>query len=393
MSRERVLILTLACVQFTHVMDFMIIMPLGPQLMRLLQIDPQQFGAIVSAYTISAGVSGFFAAFFIDNFDRKRSLIICYLCFLLGTLACGLAPGFGWLLSARIITGAFGGVLGTLVLSIVGDSVPLGKRSAAMGIIMAAFSAASVFGVPAGLFLSDIYDWHAPFFFLLAIGSTVWFMVFLFVPSIKMHMSTARSPGLSALSYLPGNRNALLALLFMILVILGQFSVIPYIAAYMVSNVGFAEGELAYIYLLGGAATILTSPLLGRLSDRQGNARMYTLLALISIAPLYWITHLEGAGMTLALTVNTLLFIFISGRMIPSMTIITSAIKPQNRGSFMSINTSVRMLAAGLSSYVAGVIVVQDASGRLLNYEWVGYLAIATTLLSIIIGQKIKSAY
>ena len=187
------------------------------------------------------------------------------------------------------------------------------------------------------------------------------------------------------------DRNALLSLVFMAMLIIGQFSVIPYIAAYMVTNVGFTEGELAYIYLLGGAATILTSPLIGRLSDKMGNSFMYTLLAAISIIPLYWITHLEGAGMILALFINTLLFIFISGRMIPSMTIITSAIQPQNRGSFMSISTSVRMLAAGFSSYIAGVIVVQDASGKLLNYEWVGYLAIATTLISIVIGRRIIS--
>ncbi len=204
MSRERILILTLACVQFTHVMDFMIIMPLGPQLMRVLQINPQQFGAIVSAYTLSAGVSGFFAAFFIDNFDRRKSLLVCYTFFMAGTLACGLAPGFGWLLAARIITGSFGGVLGTLVLSIIGDSVPLGRRSAAMGIVMAAFSAASVFGVPAGLFLSDMYDWHAPFFFLVVVGGFVWALVIFFVPSIKVEQAglgsrDMQTPGLENL--------------------------------------------------------------------------------------------------------------------------------------------------------------------------------------------------
>jgi predicted MFS family arabinose efflux permease len=165
-KKEKILLFILASIQFTSIMDFMIMMPLGPQLMRIFQINPQEFGFLVSAYTFAAGFSSFIGVFWIDNFDRKKALMNMYLGFLLGTLACALSPTYTILVLSRILTGLFGGLLMALVFSIIGDVIEEKRRGTAMGYVSTSFSLASVLGVPFGLFIASFWNWHAPFFFL-----------------------------------------------------------------------------------------------------------------------------------------------------------------------------------------------------------------------------------
>ncbi|WP_375438196.1 MFS transporter [uncultured Hymenobacter sp.] len=139
MKNEKLLLALLAAVQFTNILDFVIMMPLGPQLMPALGIVPRQFGLVISAYTFSAGATGLAAAF-LDRFNRKTALLALYLGFGLGTVACALAPTYHWLVAARALTGAFGGVLGSLVLAIVGDAVPESRRGQAIGLGSPLFS-------------------------------------------------------------------------------------------------------------------------------------------------------------------------------------------------------------------------------------------------------------
>ena len=394
--QEKFLLFVLAAVQFTHIMDFMIVMPLGPQLMRLFSIEPHQFSAVVSAYTFSAGLFGFAGAFFLDRFDRRTALLWLSVGFATGTLLCALAPNYELLLIARAATGAFGGILGALVLAIVGDVFPLERRASAMGIVMAAFSVASVFGVPFGLYLASAFSWHAPFLFLGGVGALLIGAIVVWVPSLRGHLvggevAAQRKNPLRVVTNVAGSPNQLRALLFMLLLMMGQFTIIPLLATYMVRNVGFSEAQLTLIYLCGGALTIFTSPLIGRWADRTGHRRVFTVFMLINLVPLLLVTHLPPTHVALVLTITTLFFVCGGGRMIPAMSMITATVLPQNRGSFMSINASVQQLSAGLAAYVAGLIVTERADGSLLHYDVVGYLAVACTLAAIWAGRRLRT--
>lgn len=392
--KETILLLTLALIQFTHVMDFMIIMPLGNQLMKLFQIGPQQFGFIVSAYTITAGIVGFTGAFFVDNFDRKKILTVCYTGFLVGTLACAFAPNYEFMLLARILTGAFGGLLSTIILSIVGDAIPFERRASAMGVVTAGFSLASVFGVPFGNFLATTYSWHAPFFFIAGFGVIVNLFIFRFVPLMSDHIQDkSRRPDLiGVIKRLGKNMNQRRALLLMSLLMLSQFSIIPFIAAYMEKNVGFSQLQVTYIYLFGGLCTVFTSPLIGRLADKIGKQKVYAIFASLAVIPLFLITNLSPWPIWAVLIVTSFFFIVISGRVVPAMAMITSTAIPQNRGSFMSFNSSVQQLSAGIAAFISGAIVTENSAGQLVNYNIVGYLAIAACLVSIWAAFRIVSA-
>lgn len=373
-------------------MDFMIIMPLGDMLMKVFQITPQQFSLIVSSYTFTAGIFGFIAAFFIDRFDRRSALLFLNAGFVLGTLACALAPSYLLLLIARSLTGAFGGVLGALLLSVVADVVPEERRGQGMGIVMAAFSAASVAGVPFGYFLAQKFTWHAPFLLLAALGLAISWAIYKYIPSLRAHMvEKAERPGIKkVLTNAVSLPNQQLALVFMMMMMLGQFSIIPFIAPYMIRNVGFEGDQITYIYLVGGALTIFTSPLVGKLADKYGKKLVFTISASLGLIPIFLITHMPPVPVMSALVVTGLFFVLAGGRMIPAMAMITSSVKPQNRGSFMSINSSVQQLSSGLASIIAGVIVI-DNGGALARYNYVGYFAIVITIICIFLGQRIKS--
>lgn len=389
-KKEKLLLYTLATIQFTAIMDFMIVMPLGPQLMRLFDINPSQFGVIVSSYTFAAGFTGLVGAFFIDRFDRKTALLFNYIGFSIGTILCALAPTYEWLVAARIVTGLFGGVMGALVMSIVGDVVPEFRRATAMGIVMASFSVASIFGVPFGLFLANWAGWHMPFYFLGFMGLIVSGIIYKIVPSVNSHLTRERPSPIQVLKNVFGSTPQVRALMFMFVLVLGQFSIIPYISPYLVANVGFPESDLTYMYLLGGCATIFTSPFIGRMADKYGKPKIFTIMALLSIIPLITTTHMPHAPVWVVLTFSTLFFVFISGRMVPSMALITSTVPPQHRGSFMSINSSAMQLGSGVASFLSGLVIAKAPTGEILNYSYVGYGAVAFTLLAIFLALRIK---
>lgn len=366
-------------------------MPLGPQLERIWDISPKEFGILVSAYTFSAGIVGLLGSFFMDRFDRKHSLILLYTGFLIGTAACALSNSYEMLLLARCVTGAFGGLLGANVLSIVGDLTPIEKRSETMGIIMAAFSAASVFGVPFGLFLANQFGWQTPFMFLAIIGLPILLLNVLMVPSVNEHLSNDPERPMKILKDMFSDGNQLFAHLFIVLLMLGQFSVITFIAPYMVSNVGFSESQLMFIYLAGGTCTFFSSPLFGRYADRFGQLRFFIAVTLLSLIPIWVITHLTAMALPAILVITSIMFILISGRIIPAMTMITSSVKSGRRGGFMSANAAIQQIGAGTASFLAGSIVMKNASGTYDNYELVGYMAIAASLVAILVATRLKA--
>lgn len=393
LSKESLLLLILASIQFAHIIDFMIIMPLGPQMMRVFTITPTQFSWLVSSYEIAAGIMGLLGAFMIDRFDRKTALITLFIGFTIGTFLCAVAPSFEFLLATRCITGAFGGVLGAVVLAVVGDAFEPSKRSGAMGTVMAAFSAASVFGVPFGLAIATYFNWRAPFIFLGVLSILVLLGIYFYVPNMRGHFEGAvkgqNSPKV-VFGNVIKNKNQQKALLFMVLLMFGQFTIIPFISMTMVSNVGFSEAQLTLIYLLGGGATIFTSPAIGRLADRKGNLPVYIVFALLNLIPLYIITNLGHTPIYYVLMVTTIFFVFSGGRMIPAMSMITSSVLPQNRGSFMSMNSAVQQLAAAISASVGGAIIIENTNGTIGNYEYVGYIALFCSVLAILISRTLK---
>lgn len=391
-TKERLLLLTLAAINFTNIMDFMIMMPLGPQLMRIFNINTQQFGLVVSSYTFSAGFSGFCTAFFIDKFDRKRFLQVLYAGFLIGTLLCGLANTYELLMIARIFTGLFGGVLGAVILAIVGDVIPFNRRGQAMGFVMAAFSIASVLGVPFGLRIANQFGWNSPFLLLAFLALPVQFFIFKFVPNLSTHTQAGKQVQvLQVIKNITSSPNQRKAITLMMVVMFGHFSIIPFLSPYMVSNVGFTEGQLEQIYFFGGLSTIIASPLIGKLADRIGKLKVFTIFVCISIIPVLFITNMPRVDIWITLIATSVFFAVSSGRFIPAQAMVTATVEPQNRGSFMSIVSSMQQLSAGLAAYIAGLVVIKQTNGEMLHYNWVGLMSIAAAVITLFLVRRITA--
>jgi len=387
---ERSLLLLLAAVQFTHIMDFMIMMPLGPQLMRELAITPGQFSSLVAAYTISSGVVGLFAAPFIDRFDRRHVLLVVYAGFLIGTLNCALANSTATLMTARILSGAFGGVSAATVLAIVSDVVPAQRRAAGIGIIMTAFSAAAALGVPFGLKLAQHFNWEAPFFMLAAIAGGMWLVAFFGVPSVRGHLAHHLGGRAQAFLDLLRDANAGRALLFMATLVLGHFIIIPLLSTYLVANVGLPEKYLFLVYLVGGVLSVFTGPRVGRLADRFGRLRVLSILVAVASVVTLAIANTGPLPVAGVLTLAGMFFVFASGRFVPGQAIVSLAVPPSRRGAFMSLSGCSRDLASGLASSVSGWIVVTSPEGRLQNYHWLGWIAVSAGLVALWLAYRVR---
>lgn len=389
--QEKILLFMLAFIQSSHIIDFMIMMPLGPQLMRIFQITPREFGVLVSVYTFAAGTSGIFAAFFMDKFDRKHSLLFFYVGFCLGTIACGLSPNYYFLLAARTLTGAFGGVLGSLVMSIVGDAISPQRRGSAMGIVMTSFSISSIMGVPFSLYLANRFDWHAPFLLLGVVSFILTFVIIYFIPSVRKHLDepSGQKPLALVLSVLQGSSTRT-ALMFMFVLMLGHFSIIPFLSPTLVANAKLTESQLPLIYFVGGCCSIVFSPIVGWLSDQYGRFRILWISVLSSFVPVLLITHLGPTPIALILFYIAIFFICGSGRFAPAMAMVTSTVTPQRRGTFMSLNSCVQNFSAALGSYIAGMIVAQGANGEILNYNIVGYFSVILSFLALVLARRVK---
>lgn len=392
MKQEKALLWTLAAINFIHIVDFMILMPLGPQLMRLFDISPSEFGFLVSSYTFSAGASSFFGAFFLDRFDRKRILIWVFVGFTVGTLGCALSLNYPILLIARVVSGIFGGLTSALILAIIGDVVPDERRGRAMGLVMSAFSFASVMGVPLGLFLASLSDWHTPFYILSVLSMVSLGTIAKFIPSITGHLNREknRPHPFIVVSRVTSNPNQMRAITLSIMMMLGQFMIIPFLSPYNVANVGFTELQLTYVYMAGGAFTMFTSPWVGKLADKHGKLQIFTIFMLLNLIPIAIITHLGVTPVALVLVVTTFFFVTSNGRYVPAAALVTGTAQPENRGSFLSFNSAVQQLAAGFASLVAGIIIGENELGQLTNFNHVGYLAIFFSLLCIPLAWRIK---
>ncbi|OQW46875.1 MAG: sugar transporter [Proteobacteria bacterium SG_bin7] len=391
--QEKILLATFATINFCHILDFVIMMPLGPQLMRSLNLDPHQFGLLVSIYTFSAGVSGLVFSIFVDRYDRKNLLLLFFLGFTIGTFGCGLAQSYQVLLLARALTGTFGGVLGSLVMSATGDAINPERRGTAMGVIMGSFSVASVFGIPFGLYLANKNSWNTPFLVLAVLSCVIAIAAKISLPSMKEHLKGPRHHENNIFfpfKHILGSKNQLIAIAFIFSVIFGQFALIPFLSPSFVANAGLNESDLPLIYLIGGIVSFFSSPFFGKLADKFGKPKIFYVGATLSLVPVWIITHLDSSPTWMILTISSSFFMCMGGRMVPAMAILSSAAPLGSRGSFMSVSTSIQQMAAAASSYISGIIVVKNASGNLINYPYVGYITIAFTFLAMTIVGKIR---
>ena len=389
---ERNLLLLLAAVQFTQIMDFMIMMPLGPQLMRELGINAQQFGNLISSFAITAGIVGLAAAPFTDRFDRRKLLLICYAGFALATLACGLSTNAAALLWARAICGAFGGISGATIMAIVADVIPSERRARGMGIIMTAFSAAAALGVPLGLKLAQTWKWEAPFLVVAGIATLVWLGLFRSLPPVRGHLTGGRITSGKDFLELLANRNAWLGLALMMAMVFGHFTIIPFLSPYLVGNVGLPETSLFMIYLSGGLVTIFTGPFVGRLADRHGRFRVEVFLVAGACTIILILTNARPMPLWPTLILAGVFFAFTSGRFVPGQAVISLAVPSARRGAYMSLVACSRDLASGLTAWLGGQIVSQSPDGSLLHFNRLGWLAIGMSLASLWIFRSLKSA-
>ena len=394
-KRERWLLLTLASIQFTSVLDFMIMMPLGPQLTELFGISAGEFGFLVSAYTFAAGLSGLLAATYIDRFGRKRMMLTLYPLFGVAALACSFAPTFAWLMLARVASGFFGGVLMALSQTIVAEVIPFERRGRAMGVVMTSFSVATVAGVPLSLFLASHFNWHAPFLAIALMVSVCALGAAKTLPSLKGHL-VAHPSGDSAPNMLANLRlvlvdpNHLRAYAMSSSMVFAGFAVIPYITLYLQGNAGFKPEQIPYVYLTGGVCTLISARFIGHWSDRAGKAYAFRRLALLMPLPLLAMTLSADLPMVGVLLVSSVLFVVMSGRMIPGMALIGASADPRRRGSFMTLNSAVQSLAMGLAALVGGQILGRDGNGHLTHYWMAALLGGGASLLSFVLASKLR---
>jgi predicted MFS family arabinose efflux permease len=379
------LVALLAFVQFTIILDFMIMSPLGAIIMPALNITATQFGVAVSAYAFSAGISGILAAGFADRFDRKRLLLFFYVGFILGTALCALAPNYHLLLLGRIVTGLFGGVIGSVVLAIITDLFPLQLRGRVMGFVQTAFAASQVLGIPAGLFLSNHWNWHVAFGALVGLSIVGIAAVLLVMKPVDGHLRLKQDK--TAFRHLiatVGQPRYTLAFAVTTLLATGGFMMMPFGSAFTVHNLGIDIAHLPTIYLISGLFSIFTGPLVGRASDTFGKFPTFVFGSAVSVVMVLIYTHLGRVSLTTVIVVNVLMFVGIFSRMIPSQALISAIPEPSQRGSFSAISASLQQLSGGLGSVLAAAIIAQNADGSLRHFDWLGYIVVGTSMASLI---------
>ncbi len=364
----------------------MVLSPLGAFLITDWHIRPSQFGLVVSVYAWSAGVSGLISAGFADKFDRKKFLLFFYAGFLTGTVLCAIAPDYSFLLFARIITGIFGGVIGSISFAIISDLFKWEVRGRVMGFVQMAFAASQVLGLPVGLLLADRFGWHSPFWMIAGVGFVVGMVIVLYMKPIKEHLkirSDQRHPFHHLIKTISQSQY-LRAFMAMTLLATGGFMLMPFGSTFSNLNLGIQLSQLWILYGITGAFTIIFGPIIGKMSDRIGKYKIFVFGSVISSVIVLIYTHLGITPMWIIIILSVLLFVGITSRMITSSALMTAVPEPQDRGAFMSINASVQQIAGGIASWIAGLIVIQSKNGPLQHYDWLGYVVIGTMSITVV---------
>jgi predicted MFS family arabinose efflux permease len=374
----------LAFLQFTVILDFMILSPLGAVLLPQLHVATSQFGLLVSVYAFSASASGLLTAGFADKFDRKKLLLFFYVGFIVGTGLCGVATSYHFLLATRIITGLFGGVIGSIGMAIAADLFPLEMRGRVMGVMQTAFAASQILGLPLGLYLSNAWGWHAPFLMIAAIGAAVGLVIVFGLKPIDAHLKIRNDRNafehlfktVSQPVYLRGFAAT-------VLLATGGFMLMPFGSAFTVNNLGISLKSLPMIYLVTGISSIFAGPLLGRLSDAVGKFPVFAAGSILTMIIVTIYCHLGLTPLWGVMLVNVLLFLGISARMVSASALLSAVPEAKDRGAFMSVNSSLQQFAGAVAAGIAGLVVVQTSTGRLEHYDMLGFIVVGAILVTI----------
>ncbi|MDO1448183.1 MFS transporter [Rhodocytophaga aerolata] len=385
-TRYQVFIIAiLAILQFTVILDFMVLSPLGAMLMEELHIIPSQFGLVVSAYAFSAGASGLLAAGFADRFDRKKLLVFFYTGFVLGTLLCGIANSYQFLLVARVVTGLFGGVIGSIGYAIIADLFAVQVRGRVMGFVQAAFAASQILGIPIGLLLANQFGWHATFLMIVGVSIVVGILIIGYMKPITAHLNSqsATNP-FGHLAHTLSQPTYILAFATTTLLATGGFMLMPFGSAFAIYNLGVSMQELPVIYAVTGVFSIVFGPIIGKLSDKIGKYPMFVIGSLIAMVFIAIYNNLGVTPLWLIILLNVITFIGVSSRMISGTALMTAIPKLPDRGAFMSVNSSVQQISGGIGSAVAGLIVIQESTKPILHYDILGYVVIVAMVITVV---------
>ncbi|MBH5385750.1 MFS transporter [Bradyrhizobium diversitatis] len=390
---QALLIALLTFTQFTIILDFIIMSPLGAILMPSLGITAGQFGIAVSAYAFSAGLSGILAAGFADRFDRKRLLLFFYVGFTLGTALCAAAQTYHVLLLGRIVTGLFGGVIGAVVLAIVTDLFPLHLRGRVMGFLQTAFAASQVLGIPAGLFLANHWNWHVCFAAIVVVSIAAIAIIALVMEPVDAHLKLKQDKNpFHHLIATIGQPRYTLAFAVTTLLATGGYMLMPFSSAFTVHNLGIDITHLPTIYLVSGLFSIVTGPLVGRASDAFGKYPTFVFGCAMTVVMVLIYTHLGHVSLATAILVNVLMFVGIFSRMIPSQALMSAIPDASQRGSFSAVSASLQQLSGGLGSVLAGAIIAQAPDGSLIHFDRIGYVVVATTIVTLVMMYFVQKA-
>jgi predicted MFS family arabinose efflux permease len=385
------IIALLAVLQFTVVLDFMVLSPLGAQLMTVLHLTTSQFGLAVSGYAFSAGLSGLLAAGFADKFDRKKMLIFFYTGFIAGTFLCGIATDYYFLLAARIITGFFGGVISSICYAIISDLFELKVRGRVMGFVQMAFATSQVMGIPVGLYFANKVGWHAPFLLITSVSLIEFIGIVIYMKPIDGHLNivSVRNPFRHLLRAV-SKPDYLQAFIFSTLLVTGGYMIMPFGSAFSVNNLGIPMAQLPILYFVTGIFSMVAGPFLGRLSDIIGKFRVFTLGTILTTVIILYYTNLGPTPFWYVILLNTVLMLGVLARLISSSALITAIPEASERGAFMSINSSVQQLSGGIASIIAGLIVIQTSSGKIIHYDTLGYIVAASMIVTIVMLRSIN---
>ena len=390
-------IVLLALTQFTVVLDFMVMSPLGDMLIKSMELTPSQFGLAVSVYAFSAGISGLLTAGFADKFDRKKLLLFFYVGFIAGTLFCGLATNYVMLIAARIITGLFGGVIGSISMAIVADLFSLQQRGRAMGYMQMGFGASQVLGIPISLYIANHWGWQSPFIMIVVLSALIWLGAMIKLQPVAQHlqMKTDKT-AITHLWHTLIQKQYRTGFLMTALLSLGGFMMMPWGSAFAVNNLHVSYEQLPVMFMASGIAALIVMPIIGKLSDKIDKVKLFTIAAIAMMVIIVIYTNLKPVPFILVLALNIVMMAAIMSRIVPAMALVSALPKMQDRGAFMSINSSLQQIAGGFAAFVGGLIVVQQTkTSPLQHYNTLGYVIVVIIIANIIqmhrVGKLIKT--
>lgn len=392
-ARERIILWLLALIQFTVIMDFMVMMPLAPQLMEAFHIGPAQVSGAVSVYSWCAGASGLLAMAYIDRFDRKRLMLTMFALFSLSNLACAVAPNFHVLVLSRAFAGLTGGVLGAIGMAIISDLIPPNRRGAATGIVMTSFSLAAVAGVPAGIMLAAHFGWASAFYLLVLCSVPIWFVTASVLPSLTGHLKSAPTPLAQVFPELVGMFRVpahLKAFALSGVNMVSGMLIIPFISPVLVANYGIKPAEITWVYLAGGLATLVSARVIGAWSDRAGKHYVYRCLAGFAVVPMLMLTHLPHWPLWGLVLLFPLFMMVVSGRGIPLQALLTTVPHPSRRGAFLSANAALMQIGTGCGAMLGGLMLSTDAAGHIEGYGTIGWVAAALSVVTLLWVGKVQ---